>query len=114
MIVQTESLTPSLFQGSLVIYQVAQRSLVGTGKRAIQRLQKFFVVVAVTRSVLILISGDPGHPESQNTNGILVHLPYARPCETLTPSYFSALRICLAIGRIHSSISCPREQELLC
>lgn len=52
---------------------------------------KIFVVV--TGSVLILIPRDSVYPGSQNTNGVLVHLPRARPCGTLVPPVvlFSAL-----------------------
>ena len=61
----------------MVSYQVAQRFLVGTRKRPIPRLQKFFVFVVVTRSVFILIPGGPECPASQTQVGswFICHMP---------------------------------------
>lgn len=66
----------------------SSRSSISTGLRAIQGFLKvffFFFVVVVIAFMLILITGDPEYPGSQNTDGILVHLPYTRPCGTLIP-----------------------------
>lgn len=59
-------------------YQLAQRFLAGTRKRAIPRLKKFFfVVVVITRFVFILIPGGPQCLSSQTQGGswFICHMP---------------------------------------